>query len=212
MPRKVVVFVLLGILGSGCSASKPWGQGSVVGALAGAAALGTAGGIVANNVTPPFENKDADRGAGVAIGLFTGAVVGAVVGHVFFDPEVVVEAPAAVPVEQKKIVLHGVEFDFASATLRAGAKPILEQAAQLLAESPDERVEVRGYTDSVGSEGFNLTLSRRRARAVATYLESAGVGAQRLSVEGFGMADPVADNATAEGREQNRRVELVPLD
>ncbi len=211
MPRRVVVFVLIGILGSGCSASKPWGQGSLVGALAGAAALGTAGGIVANNVTPPFENKDEDRGAGVAIGLVTGAIVGAVVGHVFFDPEAVVEAPAAVPVEQEKIVLHGVEFDFGSATLRADANPILDQAVRLLEQSPAERIAVRGYTDSIGSESSNFTLSRRRAQAVATYLESAGVSAQRLSVEGFGMAEPIADNATAAGREQNRRVELVPL-
>ncbi len=119
-------------------------------------------------------------------------------------------APAA-PVRQK-IVLRGVHFDFDKATIRADAKPILDEAARTLQQAGDVHVAVNGYTDSVGSEAYNQRLSVRRAEAVRAYLEQQGVAASRLAVTGHGEADPVASNATAEGRAQNRRVELIVAD
>jgi OmpA-OmpF porin, OOP family len=73
------------------------------------------------------------------------------------------------------------------------------------------RVDVNGYTDSIGSADYNLRLSDRRARAVVDYLEKDGVSADRLSPHGYGKTDCVTPNSTAEGRAQNRRVELVPI-
>ncbi len=213
MRQRLFASVLILVIVSGCAASKPWGQGAILGGLTGAAALGTAGGVIAGNVTPPFTDQDKDRGAGVAIGLFTGAIIGAVVGHVFFDPEVEPEAPPAVaPIEKTKIILRGVRFGFDSAVVPDAARPVLEQAGLLLGENPDVQVEVQGHTDSVGSDAYNLALSRRRAESVRAVLISGGVAASRLLVEGLGKNDPVATNETAVGREQNRRVELVPAD
>ena len=74
----------------------------------------------------------------------------------------------------------------------------------------DVKVEVAGHTDSVGTEEYNMGLSLRRAEAVRQYLVGKGIAADRLIVRGYGESRPVADNATAEGRFQNRRVELVP--
>ena len=70
-------------------------------------------------------------------------------------------------------------------------------------------LEVDGYTDSIGSDAYNEKLSLRRANAVKEYLQQHGVAASRMTVKGFGKSNPVASNATPEGRAQNRRVELV---
>ena len=217
MARRILAGIVLAtftLVVSGCGCERrEWGSGAVGGALVGAAALGTAGGAIANNVDPPFTKQDSDRGAGIGIGLATGAVIGALVGHCLFDPEPAPPAPPAPPPPTpiaKKLVLRGVNFDFNKATLQPAAHPILDEAAEMLKSNPDVNVEVRGYTDGVGSDGYNLRLSERRAETVKRYLVSRGVPASRLSTRGFGKADPVATNDTAVGRAQNRRVELVP--
>jgi outer membrane protein OmpA-like peptidoglycan-associated protein len=199
--------------GCGC-AHKEWGSGAVGGGLVGAAALGTAGGAIANNVHPPFKSQDSDRGAGIGIGIATGAILGALIGHCLFDPEPSTPAPPAPPPPAapiaKKLVLRGVNFDFNKATLQPAGRPILDEAAEMLKANPDVNIEIRGYTDGVGSEGYNLRLSERRAQAVKAYLVSRGVPASRLTTRGYGKSDPVATNETAVGRAQNRRVELIP--
>jgi len=70
-------------------------------------------------------------------------------------------------------------------------------------------VAIQGYTDSVGSEDYNQALSERRAESVKSYLTAQGIGATRLTASGKGRSDPVADNDSASGRQQNRRVEVV---
>ena len=75
---------------------------------------------------------------------------------------------------------------------------------------PDLRVDVNGYSDAIGSSGYNQRLSQRRADAVAGYLIGKGIDSGRLATHGYGKTDFIASNATAEGRAQNRRVELVP--
>ncbi|MBX3023557.1 OmpA family protein [bacterium] len=122
-------------------------------------------------------------------------------------PAPVAAAPA--PPVKKKIVLRGVNFDFDKANIRADAVPILEEAAKTLKEESELTVSVNGYTDSVGTEAYNLRLSERRADAVRAYLEKLGVAGSRLTARGFGKSNPVASNETAEGRAQNRRVELI---
>ena len=122
-------------------------------------------------------------------------------------PAPVVPPPA--PPVKKKIVLRGVNFDFDKSDIRPDAVPILEEAAKTLKAESDLTVSVNGYTDSVGTEEYNQRLSERRANAVRAYLEKLGVAGGRLTAKGFGETNPVASNDTAEGRAQNRRVELI---
>ncbi len=110
------------------------------------------------------------------------------------------------------IVLHGVNFEFNKATLTLNAKSLLDQVAGALIARPDIKVEIDGHTDGKGSDAYNQKLSDSRAMSVASYLVSHGVAKDRLSSKGFGKSMPIADNATDEGREQNRRVELKVLE
>ena len=219
MARRLIAGILLATFGMACSANtqcrKPWGSGAIGGAVVGAAALGATGGAIANNVHPPFKAQDADRGAGIGIGIATGAILGALIGHALFDqceeaPPPPPPPPPPAPVAKKKIVLRGVNFDFNKATLQPAGKPILDEAAKILKDNPDVKVQVQGYCDSIGSVPYNLKLSDRRAATVKDYLVAQGVSASRLTTKGFGKSNPVATNDTADGRAQNRRVELVP--
>ncbi len=110
---------------------------------------------------------------------------------------------------KKKLILRGVNFDFDKSNIRPDAVPILEQACKTLKEEAAINVSCDGYTDSIGTEEYNLGLSKRRANAVRDWLVKCGIPAARLSTRGFGESNPVATNATAEGRAQNRRTELV---
>jgi outer membrane protein OmpA-like peptidoglycan-associated protein len=107
-----------------------------------------------------------------------------------------------------RFVLY-VNFDFNKATLKPDAKPVLDQVVALLKNDPALKLEVDGYTDNIGSRDYNVKLSQDRAAAVVAALTAAGVDALRLSSNGFGPAKPIGDEATAEGRAKNRRVELV---
>ena len=100
-------------------------------------------------------------------------------------------------------------FDTGSANLKPTARERLAKVAGILIAYPDMRVEVDGYTDSTGNPPFNERLSQERAASVQSYLTQQGVPAGSISIHGFGEANPVASNDTAQGRQQNRRVELV---
>lgn len=138
--------------------------------------------------------------------------------HRFNAPEPLAEVPpppppAAAPEAplRKRLILRGVNFDFNKADIRADARPVLDEAIRTLQEAGDVRVAVEGHTDSVGSDSYNEGLSIRRAKAVAAYLARGGISADRMSIAGFGESRPVASNDTADGRAQNRRVELNVL-
>lgn len=107
------------------------------------------------------------------------------------------------------IDLRGVEFDFDKSTLRPESRQTLDEATEVLRQYPDIRVEVAGHTDSIGTDAYNQGLSERRAKAVYDYLVGNGIDAGRLTQRGYGESRPIADNATREGRQRNRRTELV---
>jgi outer membrane protein OmpA-like peptidoglycan-associated protein len=107
------------------------------------------------------------------------------------------------------LTLGDVLFDSGRATLNPGAGHTIEQLAQFLRENPDRTVQVEGYTDSVGSDSLNQSLSEQRADSVKSALMDRGVGFARISARGFGKSNPVATNATEAGRQQNRRIEIV---
>lgn len=107
------------------------------------------------------------------------------------------------------VTLPGIFFDTGKATLKSGARNVLNRVADQLQANADVRVTVEGHTDSVGSEEANEALSRRRAEAVRDYLASRGVAATRIEIVARGESAPLATNDTAAGRQQNRRVELI---
>ena len=122
-------------------------------------------------------------------------------------------APAATPAEAKpvvaaeKITLQAdAYFDFDKSTLKAEGKAKLDELAGKLGMVNVETIVATGHTDSVGADAYNQSLSVRRANAVKAYLVSKGVAAERVLVEGKGETQPVASNATKDGRAQNRRV------
>lgn len=112
----------------------------------------------------------------------------------------------------KNFILKGVKFEFDSDRLTAEAKIILKDVAKVLLAYPDIDVEVQGHTDWIGSDAYNQGLSERRAISVKKFLSENGVTARRMTPLGFGESRPIETNETAEGRENNRRVELRVID
>jgi OOP family OmpA-OmpF porin len=101
-------------------------------------------------------------------------------------------------------------FDFNKSVLKpAGKAKIDDEVIAPMKQHPNLRAEVDGYTDSIGSDAYNMKLSERRANAVRDYMVSRGVDPSRIMTKGFGKSNPVASNSTKEGRAQNRRVEVT---
>lgn len=107
------------------------------------------------------------------------------------------------------LTLGNVLFDTGGDTLKPGADEMISRLSQFMQNHPDLKVRIEGYTDSVGSDSYNESLSRRRAQAVAMALESQGVSADRIQAVGRGKSEPVASNDTSAGRQLNRRVEII---
>ncbi|MBS1799587.1 MAG: OmpA family protein [Acidobacteria bacterium] len=108
-----------------------------------------------------------------------------------------------------KIVTHGINFDIDKATLRPESMGTLNQIKRIMTDNPDLKFEIDGHTDNTGSSPHNLALSQQRADVVKAQLTAMGIDASRLTAKGYGDTKPMADNATAEGKANNRRVEFV---
>jgi OmpA-OmpF porin, OOP family len=108
-------------------------------------------------------------------------------------------------------VLTGVNFDSGKWEIKPEMHGTLNRVVEVLEGNPGVKVEIQGHTDNVGAKGFNQQLSENRAKAVMDYLASHGIQKYRLSAKGYGLANPIANNETAEGRATNRRVELKPV-
>jgi len=102
-------------------------------------------------------------------------------------------------------------FDINSAKVKPEAYPMLNEAVLIMKKNPDLKVEVDGHADSTGAAAYNMTLSEKRAEAVKKYFVDQGIDPDRLTTKGFGITKPAASNKTKEGRAQNRRVELTPV-
>jgi OOP family OmpA-OmpF porin len=154
--------------------------------------------------------------AGIAVVALLGAALTGCCGAekpAALTPPPKVAAPAPpppAPPAKEKLVLRGVHFDFNKSTIRSGDTAVLDEAAEALKANPGVTVNVNGYCDAVGSVRYNQKLSERRAESVVKYLVKAGIPQDRLVAHGYGKTDFVATNDTAEGRGQNRRVELIP--
>ena len=100
-------------------------------------------------------------------------------------------------------------FDFNKSDLKPGAREKLAKISGIIQAHPGLKVSIEGHTDAVGSDEYNQRLSERRAGSVQAFLNSQGIGNAIVGTAGFGESRPVASNGTPEGRQQNRRVELV---
>ncbi len=106
------------------------------------------------------------------------------------------------------IMPNAITFNTNEAIIKASANPVLDSVAKVAKEYSKTSLQVLGYTDSTGNDTINIPLSQRRAAAVAQYLGLRGVASTRITAAGMGAQNPIASNATAAGREQNRRVEI----
>ena len=158
---------------------------------------------------------------GALIGAAGGALIGTAIGRYQDKQEAALRqqlqgSGVDVTREGNNIVLEmpsGITFGFNSSDVNAQFYPVLDKVAATLVEYNQTTVNVVGHTDSIGSDSYNMELSRKRADSVARYLQSRGVEWNRLVVSGAGKSQPVASNDTEAGRAENRRVEitLVPI-
>ena len=189
------------------SCSTKQGTGSLIGAGGGALVGGIIGKLAGNTAV------------GAAIGGAVGAGAGAIIGH--HMDKVAEQAKQIENAKVEKVTdsngLEAVKVTFDSgilfatnkADLNANSKSALANFSKTLRENNLLSVDIYGHTDSTGNDGINIPLSNKRAQSVESYLKSCGVSASQFkNVSGKGSSEPVADNSTVEGRQQNRRVEV----
>ncbi len=193
--RRVVSATAAAALLAGCAtAGQDTAIGAGVGGLLGAGVGALAGG-----------------GKGALIGAGVGVLAGGSVGLYLDKQRRDLEKVAEVKRTENGLVVNmagDILFDPGSAILRPAAIDQLSRIGDILAKYSDDRVQVLGFTDSVGAASFNEELSLRRAGAVKAVLLSRGVQERQILVLGLGETQPIGDNRTAEGRARNRRVEI----
>ena len=209
MKKFVLMFLCGTMILSGCGISNT-GKGSLIGSGAGAA-LGAGIGYLIGK-----DGKGAAIGA--AIGTAVGGGTGAIIGNKMDKKAEELAALENAQVETVEDVNglkaikvtfdSGILFDFNKSNLNATAKKNLDKFAAEMTDLPDTDIAVLGHTDNVGSAEANQKVSQARADAVSNYLQTKGIAKDRITAEGHSYNDPVADNSTAEGRAQNRRVEV----
>jgi len=119
-----------------------------------------------------------------------------------------VGAPAPKPVKEEVIVVRGINFDTAKWDIKPDSVPILEKNVTALQKRPNAHITIEGHTDSRGKPAYNQKLSEHRAQSVLDWFAAHGIDRNRMTAVGKGATEPVADNKTAEGQYQNRRIEL----
>ncbi|WP_085536126.1 OmpA family protein [Massilibacteroides vaginae] len=201
-----VAMLCLAVVLSGCGASNTV-KGTGIGVGAGGA-VGAGIGAIAGNTA-----------LGAVIGAAVGGTAGALIGKKMDKQKKEIESqiPEATVEsvndgEALKVTFDsGIFFATNSSTVSDAAKNALSNFAVTLQQNPDTYVKIVGHTDSTGKVDYNQTLSEKRAKSVYDYLLLNSVGTNRLTYEGKGIHQPVADNATPEGRALNRRVEVLIL-
>jgi len=194
--------ISLGLI-MGCASMNNTLKGGLIGAGAG----GLVGGIIGK--------VSGNTAAGVIIGSVVGGAAGAAIGN-YMDRQAadlqkdLKNAKVERVGEGIKITFEsGILFDVNSANLRSEASGNIAQLAKVLKKYEDTKILVQGHSDSTGKDEHNMELSVQRAGSVSGQLKSQGVQITRITDEGHGENQPVADNGTAEGRQQNRRVEVA---
>jgi len=198
-----IALATLGMLGAGCNSLTKTQKGAAIGAGAG----GTIG---------AFIGKAAGNTAlGAIIGGAVGGTAGAFIGRNMDRQaaEIKQTVPGATVIREGEGILvkfdSGILFDTDQSALKAAARTNLQNLSTSLVNNPQTNILIVGHTDDTGSDSHNMDLSIRRAESVKSYIAAGNVANSRLSTSGKGESEPIADNTTADGRAQNRRVEIV---
>ena len=203
---------------------------------AGCAAIGGGVGLVgggAGGASYSDQHDDDDNNQLIGVGIAAaGVALGAGVGYLICSlmeeepepeprrappPPAPRAAPTPPPAPAKpdpcseRVTLEGVRFAHDKSALAPNAPMILDETVTALQRCPGRQVRLSAHTDSTGSDKYNEALSQRRAESVRQYLVSHGIDASRIEAHGYGESQPIADNATEEGRAKNRRVEIEPI-
>jgi outer membrane protein OmpA-like peptidoglycan-associated protein len=211
--KPIVAIACAALVLSGCTTDPYTGEQKLSNTMGGAgigAGVGALGGYVVGRAT----GMDAGRAAliGAGIGGIGGAGIGAYMDNQEADLRRQLQGTGvSVTRIGDRIVLNmpsNITFPSDGDTIRSAFYPVLNSVAIVLAKYDRSDVDVDGHTDSQGSDGYNLDLSRRRAESVADYLASQRIDGRRLNVQGFGESRPIAPNDSEYGRAQNRRVEV----
>lgn len=208
--NKIIALILCsGLLLSSCSTTKNSTKGGLFGG-AGGALIGAGIGALAG--------KGKGAAIGAAVGGAVGAGAGVLIGKKMDKQKAELEKIEGAQVESvtdannlqaiKVTFESGILFQTGKSNLSESSKTALTKFAASLKETPETDVTIYGHTDNVGTRDVNVKLSNDRAASVATFLNNAGVAMARMKTEGKAFDEPVADNATADGRAKNRRVEI----
>lgn len=203
-----VLLLCMAVLFSGCKTWNNTAKGTAIG-VGGGTAVGAGIGALAGNTA-----------LGAILGAAVGGTAGALIGKKMDKQKK--ELEATLPEDTKVETINngealkvtfdsGILFATNSSTLSDASKSALRNFATSLKANPDTNIKVVGFTDSTGKVDYNQVLSEKRAKSVYDYLMTMGVSTDRMSYEGKGVHNPVADNSTPEGRSLNRRVEIVIL-
>ncbi|WP_240676162.1 OmpA family protein [Botryobacter ruber] len=212
------VFAILGMLSTSCSSSQSGTTASTGGEDKGMSKT-TKGGIIGAGtgavIGGVIGNRAGNTAAGAIIGAAVGGATGAVIGRRMDKQAEELERE----LENAKVerVGEGIQVTFDSGILFAtnstelqpSARTEIAKLAETLKKYPGTNILVEGHTDNTGTREYNQGLSERRAQAVANYATSLGVERSRIQTKGYAFDQPVADNSTASGRQQNRRVEIA---
>ena len=202
------------ILLAGCATSDPYGGQTQRSSTAMGTGIGAAIGAAAGALSGDGSTSRRDRALiGTAVGAAAGAGMGAYMDRQEQQLRDNLQG-SRIEIDRRgdDIVLNmpsSVTFGFDSAELTADARSALNEVANVLTQYTDTRVNIAGHTDSTGDASYNQRLSERRAQSVGNYLSQNGVSSMRLNTMGYGANQPVASNATEQGRAQNRRVEIT---
>ena len=213
MLKKLGILVLSGSFLAACTTTNPYTGETQVSKTASGATIGAVAGALGGLMVGG--SSRAQRNA-VLIGAGVGALGGGLIGNYMDRQEAELRAQlqgTGVSVtrygDQIRLNMPGnITFNTDQDAVRQQFYPVLNSVAIVLKKFNKSLVDVGGFTDSTGSLQHNQDLSQRRALSVANYLNSQGIDGRRLSVQGYGPANPIASNGTAEGRSQNRRVEI----
>ncbi len=206
--KKTLSVLLVGVLLSGCASMSGEQRGAAVGGGTGAVLGGVLGSVIGGATGSENRTRDA------AIGAVAGSVLGAIIGQrMNRQQEELSQVPGVdnVNYDQQKQTIDAtlrILFDYDKADVKPSEAIKLDELANVFAQYPENIVTLEGHTDSDGSDAYNQQLSERRAGAIEMYLRRKNLNIASLSSLGYGESRPVASNATATGKAQNRRVEI----
>ncbi|MDW2958862.1 MAG: OmpA family protein [Alphaproteobacteria bacterium] len=205
--KKIISICALTAVVAGCTTVNPYtGESQTAKSTWGTAIGATAGALIGST----------QSSTGALIGGLAGAAVGGGVGY-YLDVQaaelrqelVSTGVQVVETADSIRLIMPGnITFKTDSSDINSSFYPVLNSVAKVLNKYSNSTILVSGHTDSTGNADYNLNLSRERAQSVASYLQGQGIKSTRFEVLGMGSSNPIASNSTAQGRAQNRRVEL----